>query len=44
MNSIKAGRGMIISLPFDGPQNLLTFDIATALPIDTLIGIGISLK
>ena len=39
-NSIKAGRGIIISFPFDGPQNLLTFDIATTLPVDTLTALG----
>ena len=31
---------MIISLPFDGPQNLLTFDIATTLPVNKLTGLG----
>ena len=40
MNSIKAGRGMIISLPFDGPQNFLTFDIATTRPVNKLVGLG----
>ena len=43
-NLTKAGRGMIIALPFDGPQNFLTFDIAITLPIETLVGLGISLK
>ena len=35
INSIKAGRSMTISLPFDGPQNILSFDIATTLPVNT---------
>ena len=43
-NSIKAGRCIIISLPFDGPQNHLTVDIATTLPVNTLTGIGTYLQ
>ena len=41
-NSIKAGRGMIIS--YDDPQNILTFDIATTLPINELTALGLSLR
>ena len=33
---------MTISLPFDGPQNLLTFDIAL-LPVNTITGMGTAL-
>jgi hypothetical protein len=43
-NSIKAGRGMFISFPFDGAQNILTFDIATTLPINELTALGLSLR
>ena len=43
-NSIRAGRGMSISVLVDGPPNLLAFDFATTLPINILIGIRISLK
>ena len=31
---------MIISLPFDGPQNLCTFDIATTLPVNKVTALG----
>ena len=40
LNSIQAARGMTISLPFGGPQNLLTFDIAITLPVNKLTGPG----
>ena len=39
-NLTKAGRGMIIAVPCDGPQNLLTFDIAITLPVNKLTGPG----
>ena len=42
-NSIKAGRGMLILFPLDGPQNLLYFDVSNVLPVDTLTGILTSL-
>ena len=42
LNSIKAGRGM--SILYDGPQNLLTFDIATTLPVNILTALGTSLR
>ena len=43
-SSLKAGSGRTISLPIDGPQTTLTFSVAAILPIDTLTGMGTSLK
>ena len=42
LNMIKAGRGMSIS--YDGPQNRLTFDIATTPPVYILTALGTSLR
>ena len=36
--SLKAGNGMTIALPIDGPQTTLTFSVPAILPIDTLTG------
>ena len=35
---------MTISLPIDGPHTTQTFSVAAILPIDTLTGMGTSLK
>ena len=43
LNSLKAGSGMTISLPIDGPQTTLSFSVAAILPIDTLTGVGAAL-